>query len=419
MFSTIKEILLYIILFTSLFLQVFLLVSYFSKTKEDESDDEDAKVRIPGYEPNVGIVVPCYNEAKTVETTVNSLLALEYPREKLHIVIVDDGSKDETWAIVQQYANNPSVELLQKENEGSKFAALNFGLAHLRTKINADVIGCLDADSTVDPGALRASVRMFARDNHVMAVMPAMTISHPKSVWQYMQKVEYEMMTFGKQVFHNLEAIFIAPGPFALFRKEVFDTLGPYKEAYHTEDLEICLRLVMSGMKIAFANDAYVYTHGPRTWNALIKQRVRWIYGFVKNMRDFKSMFFKKEYGHIGILILPLFTFGIWSFLVLVPIIIVQIGLKGYDVYEKISITGLQTPHDVSLFYLNTQPYVIMAMFCLLVLVATIMFGRSILKHKKFVTVDLLTFILYSYASMYWTIKALINALQSKKSTWR
>lgn len=421
MFDSIKEILLYGILFFGLFLQVFLLLSYFTHTeKADDDEPRETSLGEPytGYEPVVGIIVPCFNEAKTVETTVNSLLALDYPHEKLHIVVVDDGSTDDTWKIVQQYAGNKSVELLQKVNEGSKFAALNYGLAHVRTKLHADIIGCLDADSTVDSQALKASVRAFMKGDMIMAVMPAMTISHPSSVWQYMQKVEYEMMTFGKQVFNNLESIFIAPGPFALFKKEVFDKLGPYKEAYHTEDLEICLRMIMNGMKIGFANDSYVYTRGPQTWNALIKQRVRWIYGFVKNMQDFKSMFFKTEYGHIGVLILPLFTIGIWSFLVLAPIIIVQIALKGYAVYTKFAITGVQTP-EFSLFYVNTQPYFLMAILSLIVLLVTIMIGRSILKHKKFITLDLLSFLLYTYASMYWTIKALWNALRSKKSAWR
>jgi cellulose synthase/poly-beta-1,6-N-acetylglucosamine synthase-like glycosyltransferase len=420
MFATIKEILLYIILFIGLYFQVFLILSYFFWGKKEESQGLklEAEAVFPIYEPHVGIIVPCYNEALTVEKTMASLLALDYPREKLHIAIVDDGSKDATWDVVQQYKNNVSVELLQKVNEGSKFAALNYGLAHLRTNTQAEVIGCLDADSSVDPDALRASMRAFVKSSDIMAVMPAMTIENPKSVWQYMQKVEYEMMTFGKQVFHNLESIFVAPGPFALFKRKVFDELGPYTEAYHTEDLEICLRMIMRGMKIVFANDAYVYTRGPRTLNALIKQRVRWIYGFVKNMQDYKSMMFTPKYGHISIFILPVSVVGIWSFLILVPILLAQIGILAYNLYEKYSIVSIKGS-ELSLFYVNTKPYVMITILSLIVLVTTVMLGRSILKHKRYITVDLLTFILYSYVVMVWTIKALVNALRSKKSAWR
>lgn len=405
----------YIVFFIGLYFQIFLLVSFFLNDDEEIAQE---KQEIANYQPTVAIMVPCWNEEKTVQKTVDSLLALDYPREKLRIVVIDDGSTDNTWKVIQQYANNPCVELLTKKNEGSKFAALNFGIDYIHKNVHAEIIGCLDADSTVDTQALNASVRAFARDDQVMAVMPAMTIDSPSSVWQYMQKVEYEMMTFGKQVFHNLESIFVAPGPFALFKDQVFVALGGYHEAYHTEDLEICLRMIKSGMKIAFAHDSYVYTHGPKTFKALIKQRVRWIYGFLKNMQDFKSMLFTRKYGNISILILPVSVIGMWSFLVLVPFFIAQISLKAYNVYEKVTITGIHAP-SFSWFYFNTQPYMIMALFSLIMLFIIIMIGRSILGHKKYITVDLITFILYSYASMYWTIKAIINTLRSRKSTWR
>ncbi len=405
----------YVIFFIGLYFQIFLLVSFFLNENDQETDTQH---KILNYEPIVAVMVPCWNEEKTVKKTVDSLLALDYPREKLRIVVIDDGSTDSTWNVVQQYVDNPCVELLTKKNEGSKFAALNFGIDYIHQHVHAEIIGCLDADSTVDTQALHASIRTFAADRDVMAVMPAMTIDNPTSVWQYMQKVEYEMMTFGKQVFHNLESIFVAPGPFALFKDKVFVELGGYHEAYHTEDLEICLRMIKRGMKIAFAHDSYVYTHGPKTFNALIKQRVRWIYGFLKNMQDFKSMLFTQKYGNISILILPVSVIGMWSFIVLVPFLIAQIGIKAYDVYEKVSITGIQAP-SFSWFYFNTQPYMIMTVFSLVMLLIIIILGRSILRHKKYITVDLITFILYSYASMYWTIKAIINTLRSRKSTWR
>jgi cellulose synthase/poly-beta-1,6-N-acetylglucosamine synthase-like glycosyltransferase len=411
----VPEIFFYLVFFIGLYFQVFLLVSFFFT-----SEDEDLTVKQPihGYEPSVAIIVPCWNEEKTVKKTVDSLLALEYPRQKLSIIVVNDGSTDSTWDVVQQYVNNPCVKLLTKQNEGSKFAALNFGIEYIHTNVHAEIIGCLDADSTVDANALYASIRAFAADNAVMAVMPAMTIIDPQSVWQYMQKVEYEMMTFGKQVFHNLQSIFVAPGPFALFKDQVFLELGGYREAYHTEDLEICLRMIQSGMQIAFAHDSRVYTHGPKTFKALIKQRVRWIYGFLKNMQDFKSMLFTRKYGNISVFILPVSVVGMWSFIVLVPFFLAQLGIKLYDTYEKLIITGIHAP-TFSWFYFNTQPGMIMVLLSMVMLFVIIMMGRSILGHKKYITVDLITFLLYSYASMYWTIKAIINTLRSQKSTWR
>src|SRR5690606_7426660 len=100
-----------------LYFQIFLLISFFDKKKPSQSE-----VKGPVEYLSTTIIVPCYNEEKTVEKTVESLLDLNYPPDKLTIMVVNDGSTDNTWEIVQKYVDEPRVKLYQKENEGSKFA---------------------------------------------------------------------------------------------------------------------------------------------------------------------------------------------------------------------------------------------------------------------------------------------------------
>lgn len=408
-----RNIVIYSVLFVGLYFQVFLLLSFLGSREGKKTNKINLKQK---HFPTVSIIVPCYNEEKTVERTMQSLLALSYPEDKLKVIVVDDGSRDNTWQVLQRFKQEERIVLLQKQNEGSKYHALNFGLAHVDT----DVVGCLDADSTVDVQALRMSIARFVEDPELMAVMPAMTIESPTTVWQHMQKVEYEMLTFGKYVLSLLNAVWCAPGPFTLFRTKVFDTLGGYEEAHHTEDLEICLRMINRGMKIGFTENSLVYTHGPATFGKLIKQRVRWIYGFVKNIQDYSFMLLRKRFGHVGLVILPISAVGIWAFLLLVPLLLFSIATKGYTLYEQFAITGFHFDlSSFSWFYVNTTPTMLAVLFTLCVILFTVFAGRTILKQRRLVTADIAVFALYSYASMVWTTKALWNALRSKKSTWR
>ncbi len=418
MFATVKEVLLYVALFGGLYFQVFLLVSYFlwdGKTEFGEDDVPSGEF----YEPSVAIMVPCYNEGKTVVGTVNSLLAMDYPREKLRIVVIDDGSKDDTWQVVQQFANHPSVVLLQKQNEGSKFAALNYGLKHIRTQMDSEIIGCLDADSAVHPSALRESILEFTKPG-VMAVVPSMVIDQPKSFFQWMQKVEYELATYAKQAFSRLNTLYIAPGPFTLFNGRVFDELGEYREAHHTEDMEIAIRMQMRGMRLSHAIDSLVYTKGPKTWGALLKQRIRWTYGFIMNVWDYKGeLFFKDSMGHLGMTIPILFAMLVISVLV-IPIMFVTLILPIVHLLQRFSVThDLFTGIKLDAFYVSMSAYSIIGFITLAMLFATIFIGRKKLLKQNLLSVDLATIFVYPFFAAWWTLRSALNAIMRKKSAWR
>lgn len=418
MFESIKQIMLYGALFGGLYFQVFLLVSYFFWDGKTEFGEDDIPATDP-YMPSVAILVPCWNEEKTVVKTVNSLLSLNYPREKLRIVVIDDGSTDTTWQVVQQFIGNESVVLLKKENEGSKFAALNFGLAHIRAHMpTIGIIGCLDADSGVHPEALHASLLEFTKPG-VMAVVPSMVIDHPETFFQWMQKVEYELATYAKQAFSRLNALYIAPGPFTLFKREVFDVLGNYHEAHHVEDMELALRMQIKGMRLSHAIDSLVYTRGPRTWRALLKQRVRWTYGFIMNVWDYRWIFFKDNLGHVAVTIPILFAMLIIAVL-LIPIMILGLVTPVVHLAERFVVTQQITGKiNLDLFYLNTSAYTILGIITILFLIGTLAMGRKKLLKQNFWTLDLLTLIVYPFFSAWWTGQSAYNALRGKKKTWR
>jgi cellulose synthase/poly-beta-1,6-N-acetylglucosamine synthase-like glycosyltransferase len=127
----------YVLLFISLNFEVFLLITYFENRLEIRKEDHRGFGEIKKY-PTVTIMVPCWNEENTVTKTVNSLLSLDYPKDKLKIMVIDDGSTDKTWEKVQRFKNNAQVEMYSKEN-GGKYTALNFGIS----KLKSNLVGCL------------------------------------------------------------------------------------------------------------------------------------------------------------------------------------------------------------------------------------------------------------------------------------
>jgi len=302
-----SSILLYISLFVALFFEVFLLITYFEIRENIELESKNSGQNIKNF-PSVSIIVPCYNEEKSVVATVKSLLGLEYPKDKLKILIIDDGSTDKTREIVEKsFSQNKQIKIFEKEN-GGKHTALNFALE----KIDTELVGSLDADSFVDKEALRKIIPYFEKED-VMAVTASIKIHKPESIIQRIQWTEYNWSILLRKLLSSMNALYVTPGPFSIFRAKVFKEIGEYKKAHYTEDMEMALRMHKNGYKITNAHSAYVYTIGPEKVRGLYKQRVRWVYGFLNNVIDYKEMFFSRKHGHIGMFILPIATFSIFS----------------------------------------------------------------------------------------------------------
>lgn len=404
---------LYICLFIALYFEVFLLVSFLEKkpVKKDAS--------LPTRYPSVSMLVPCYNEEKTLGKTIESLLALDYPADKLEIVVVDDGSRDNTAAIGREYAARyPSqVSFMTKEN-GGKYTALNMGI----TASRGEIIGCLDADSFVAKDALLEAVKRFEGDPGIMAITPAMKVYQPRKVLELMQHVEYTFGIFYKKMFDNLSAINVLPGPFSLYRRDVFEKIGLFRHAHNTEDMEIAFRMHANGLRIANAHTALVYTTVPTTVRALVKQRTRWSQGFLQNAQDYKHMFFNPRFGNFGMLVLP---FGLTAFFAGIYTALYMVYRLASTAIERVSerlATGipLTLPHaKLDWFFLNTDMmvFVIAAVMCLTIV--AIVLGSRIAESRLTLKSYAAYFAFFGFIAPLWLIRAAWGALLAQESAWR
>lgn len=405
-----------VILFLAIYIQVFFLLIFFEhsqkvspKIKPLLLNDEE--------KPTVSFLVPVWNEASTIQGTIKSILESKYPKEKLRIFIINDGSTDNTWDILQIYATHPQITLFNKPN-GGKFTALNHALPYVKTEL----VFSFDADTIIEPDALEKAIPYFARDRDLMALGGTVLISNPKTFVQKAQEIEYQTFSFTKKMLGLAGAVLVVPGAFAIFRREVFDKVGGYKHAYLLEDAELTMRLHAHGMKIDHCHEAIVRTKGPDTIKKLFKQRLRWSYGFIRNMIDYRHMFMNRSYGNFGLFTLPMSVF----------VYILLVFVFSYSIY-KISIALITFIHKIMLvgwggfewrnwdpFFFDTKATTIMSLFIYVAIITGFLLGRHISRVKHFNYHNIPYFVVvYGYIAPFWVLKSLYNCVFGGKVTWR
>jgi cellulose synthase/poly-beta-1,6-N-acetylglucosamine synthase-like glycosyltransferase len=412
--TSISSTIFFILTFLSVYVQVFFLLTFLENRKKMVV--RKGEVKLLSY-PAVTIMVPCWNEEKTVEKTVDSLLALNYPQDKLNIFLIDDGSTDDTWNVLRKFEAHSNIKVFHKEN-GGKHTALNLGISMAKT----DFIGCLDADSIVHPEALARIMSYFEKNHKTMAVVPSVVVNNPRNLIQKAQSFEHFITVFIRKMHSFLGAVCVLPGPFSIYRKKVFDDLGPYYQAYNVEDTEMAYRMQKNHYLIEDCHDAYVFTNMPDTIPSLFRQRLRWIYGIINNVIDYRGMAFKKQYGNFSNLVLPS--------IIIFMVSAVYVFLRGtYNILHFLishffSAGGshfLQSGH-FDVFFIPTQASLFILVLTYLLISLSSTLGRRIVEGRWAMPLDaaLSFFAIFSIVAPFWLMKALYNTVISKKRPdWR
>jgi len=277
--------------------------------------DKVFREKIKEYEPKVSVVVPAWNEAVGIISTIESILANTY--NKIEIIVVDDGSTDGTGKLVKnfirQYELKKSVFsektiIYYRKRNGGKGRALNSGVR----KSTGEILISIDADCYVSPNALENFVRYFA-DPSIMAVVGNVKIGNTERLLGMIQYIEYLFSFYFKKADSLLNTIYIIGGAAGAFRQEVFKKIGLYRADNLTEDIELSVRIQAAGMRIVYAADAVIYTEGAGDIKGLMKQRLRWKRGRFQTFNEHRSLFFSPRKRHNKLLtftILPLALFG-------------------------------------------------------------------------------------------------------------
>lgn len=224
-------------------------------------------VEDPAEWPVITITLPVYNEERVIESTLESLLALDYPVERRHILVVSDASSDRTDEIVQGFADR-GVRLVRLAARGGKTVAENTAGQH----IEGDLVVSTDATIRIRPGALKKLVRVF-QDPRIGVASgrdKSVTRADGESNQAESGYVGYEMGVRSLET--RLGSIVGASGCFYAIRRDLYRVLFP--EAL-SRDFASALLAVEHGYRAVSVDEAVCLVPRARSLKAEYRRKVR------------------------------------------------------------------------------------------------------------------------------------------------
>ncbi|MBU0762990.1 MAG: glycosyltransferase family 2 protein [Candidatus Altiarchaeota archaeon] len=294
----------------SLLYTVWVLLTYFFMLTivtlfRNRSDFHKSPEKKHNLLPRVAILIPAYNEERCIEDTIKSCLEIEYPRNKFEILVVNDGSKDNTGEICKKYAASGKIKYLENQPNQGKSTALNRGFENL----DAEYVATIDADTIVEKDIIHKVLPYFTSDD-IAAVTVAIKVRDAKNLLQKVVEIEYELGNgFYNKILTYLNCLFVTPGQFSIYRREKVLELGGFDKDNIVEDTEIAYRMHKNSMKIACCPNAKVYTIVPNNIKDLYYQRKRWYTGTIQTILQHKDVIFNRRLGAFGMYFVP-FNYG-------------------------------------------------------------------------------------------------------------
>ena len=310
-----------------------------------------ALARPPGP---VSVVVPAFNEAATIVSTVRSLVASEHPVE---VVVVDDGSTDGTADAVEAL-RLPGVQVVRKPN-GGKPSALNVGIAAARH----DLVVLMDGDTVFEPATVGHLVGPFA-DPRVGAVAGNVRVADRRSIVARWQHIEYVIgFNIDRRVQDAWGVVTTVPGAIGAYRREALVDVGGVSDDTLAEDTDLTIALGRAGWRVVYEPAARAWTDAPSSFAQLWRQRYRWSYGIMQSLWKHRHAVVERgrsgHVGRVGLLLTGLFQVLLPLLAPMVDVYLVY-GLVYLDPVRTATIWGaallLQLAAGVVAFRLEREP---------------------------------------------------------------
>ncbi len=283
--------------------------------------------------PLISLIVPAYNEEKTIRKSIQSLLELDYPNYE--IIMVDDGSKDKTFDEVKHF-NTSKLKLIHQQNKG-KANALNNGIKNSK----GEIIVTVDADTTLKKDALRKVANRFAQNQKVGAIAGNVKVIPEKNSLNVIQGTEYTIgINLIRKAQSLLGCVMIVPGPIAALRRDALEKSGYFSDDTFAEDFDITMKILKQGYRVEYEDEAISYTDAPKTIEDLMKQRRRWYRGLLQVLDKNRSLYFNVKRGFFGTFGVPNLWFDALSPILNVALILFAL-LSALFGSATISILGL------------------------------------------------------------------------------
>jgi len=260
-----------------------------------------------GAQQQVTVLIPAFNEEKVIVTTIERILASDYPN--MEVLVIDDGSKDHTAYIVRSHFLNESRVGVISIPNGGKANALNVGLANAQ----GEVVVALDADTQFEKTTISRLVRWFA-DPAIGAVAGNAKVGNRINMITRWQALEYIVaQNLERRALSALDTLTVVPGAVGAWRRDVLRDIGGFPADTLAEDQDLTIAIQTKGYRVQFDPTAIAWTEAPDTVKALAKQRFRWAYGTLQCLWKYRGITFNPAYEELGLVALP----QVWLFQIL------------------------------------------------------------------------------------------------------
>jgi len=268
-------------------------VKRYFRSRDEQHDSKPLR-----YTPFISLIVPAKNEERVIGRLLDSLLNVDYSKERMEILIVEDGSSDHTGEICLRYASrSPSlIRYFHRPISSGKPAALNFAIQHVR----GEIVGVLDADNVPDRDLLERVAEGF-EDLKIVAIQ-GVTQSINAQANMLTRTASLEEAAWFKAVLNGKDhlGLFVPlTGSCQFIRAGVLKELGGWDESSLAEDVELATRLVESEHRVKFCKDTISLQEAPSTLTELFKQRSRWYRGYIETAIKYGRLLRKPDRSRV------------------------------------------------------------------------------------------------------------------------
>ena len=267
---------------------------------------------------SITIIIPAHNEEKYIAEAIESVIKAEFDGKK-RIIVVDDGSIDQTYEIASKYKG---VKVLRTKHSG-KSNSINKALSYAK----GDLIAVVDGDSCINRDALKIMTEEVQRENVGAATGIVKVRNRNKFIcmWIHIEQLYNSLM---RLLFSKIHANIVTPGPLSVYRRKEIMELGGFSTKGFSEDIDITIRLIRKGYKIGFAENAVAETNMPYDIKGFLRQRTR----FAKGILNIFKRHMQLNKTIIDLYTLPLFFFAYMQAVIMGFFITYQI-VSGYFTY--------------------------------------------------------------------------------------
>ena len=275
---------------------------------------------------DISVVIPAYNKEDSILETVNAVKNMDYPKDKIEIIVVDDGSKDKTAEITRKIEG---IKFFEKRYNSGKADTVNFGVKNAR----GEIIAVIDADSYPEKDSFKKMIGYF-EDPEVGAVTASCFVKNTNKLLEKLQAIEYFLIAFGRKILDFVDSVYVTPGSLRMYRKKLLVEVGGFDTKNITEDIEIAWKILKNKYKNRRCLSAKVYTEVPSDLKQWWRQRLRWNIGGFQTVHKYRDSFFKKSLNMFGLFVVPRFFI---SHVLSITGFFVFVYVFGREIFQKVT----------------------------------------------------------------------------------